>query len=52
MNTLPGMTAASLLPKEAKVASLLPKEAKVAGIEYGDLCELIIRKSMEARYSK
>ena len=42
MNTLPGMTA----------ASLLPKEAKVAGIEYGDLCELIIRKSMEARYSK
>ena len=40
MNTLPGMTA----------ASLLPKEAKVAGIEYGDLCELIIRKSFEARY--
>ncbi len=42
MNTLPGMTA----------ASLLPKEAKVIGIEYGDLCELIIRKSIEARYSK
>ena len=41
MNTLPGMTA----------ASLLPKEAKVAGIEYGDLCELIIQKSIEARYS-
>ena len=40
MNTLPGMTA----------ASLMPKEAKVAGIEYGDLCELIIRKSLEARY--
>ena len=40
MNTLPGMTA----------ASLLPKEAKVAGIEYGDLCELIIQKSIEARY--
>lgn len=40
MNTLPGMTA----------ASLLPKEAKAAGIEYGDLCELIIRKSIEARY--
>ena len=40
VNTLPGMTA----------ASLLPKEAKVAGIEYGDLCELIIRKSLEARY--
>lgn len=42
MNTLPGMTA----------ASLLPKEAKVAGIEYGDLCELIIQKSLEARYTK
>ena len=41
MNTLPGMTA----------ASLLPKEAAAAGIEYGDLCELIIRKSLEARYS-
>lgn len=40
MNTLPGMTA----------ASLLPKEARVMGIEYGDLCELIIRKSLEARY--
>lgn len=42
MNTLPGMTA----------ASLLPKEAQAIGIEYGDLCELIIRKSMEARYQK
>ena len=40
MNTLPGMTA----------ASLLPKEAKAMGIEYGDLCELIIKKSLEARY--
>lgn len=40
MNTLPGMTA----------ASLLPKEAKAMGIEYGDLCELIIQKSLEARY--
>lgn len=40
LNTLPGMTA----------ASLLPKEAQAAGIEYGDLCELIIRKSIEARY--
>ncbi|MDD2980967.1 MAG: D-alanine--D-alanine ligase [Hespellia sp.] len=40
MNTLPGMTA----------ASLLPKEARAAGIEYGDLCELIIQKSLEARY--
>ena len=41
MNTLPGMTS----------ASLLPKEAKAAGIEYADLCELIIRKSLEARYN-
>lgn len=40
VNTLPGMTA----------ASLLPKEAKAVGIEYGDLCELIIKKSLEARY--
>lgn len=40
MNTLPGMTA----------ASLLPKEANAVGIEYGDLCELIIQKSLEARY--
>ena len=41
MNTLPGMTA----------VSLLPKEAAVTGIEYGDLCELIIKKSLEARYN-
>ena len=40
MNTLPGMTS----------ASLLPKEAKAAGIEYGELCELIIEKSL-ARYN-
>ena len=40
MNTLPGMTS----------ASLLPQEAKVAGIEYDELCELIIEKSLEARY--
>lgn len=40
MNTLPGMTS----------ASLLPKEAKAAGIEYADLCELIIEKSL-ARYN-
>lgn len=39
MNTLPGMTA----------TSLLPQEAKAAGIEYGELCELIIEKSL-ARY--
>ena len=37
MNTLPGMTA----------TSLLPQEAKAAGIEYGELCELIIAKSLE-----
>ena len=37
INTLPGMTA----------TSLLPQEAKAAGIEYGDLCELIIEKSLE-----
>lgn len=40
MNTLPGMTA----------ASLLPKEAAAAGIPYNELCELIIKKSLEARY--
>ena len=40
VNTLPGMTS----------ASLLPKEAKAAGIEYGELCELIIQKSLE-RYN-
>ena len=39
-NSLPGMTA----------ASLLPKEAKASGIEFGDLCELLIEKSMDARY--
>lgn len=40
MNTLPGMTE----------ASLLPKEAQAVGIDYGELCELIIQKSLEARY--
>lgn len=40
VNTLPGMTA----------TSLLPQEAKAAGIEYGELCELIIEKSL-ARYN-
>lgn len=40
VNTLPGMTA----------ASLLPKEAAAAGIPYGELCELIIEKSLDARY--
>jgi len=39
VNTLPGMTP----------ASLLPKEAKAAGIAYEDLCEEIIRLSFEAR---
>ena len=37
VKTLPGMTA----------TSLLPQEAKAAGIEYGELCELIINKSLE-----
>jgi len=39
VNTLPGMTP----------ASLLPKEAKAAGIAYEELCEEIIRLSFEAR---
>ncbi len=39
VNTLPGMTP----------TSLLPQEAAVAGIPYGELCELIIEKSL-ARY--
>jgi D-alanine-D-alanine ligase len=42
VNTLPGMTP----------ASLLPKEAAAVGISYGELCELIIQKSLEARYHK
>ena len=40
VNTLPGMTS----------ASLLPQEAAAAGIPYGELCELIIKKSLE-RYN-
>lgn len=40
VNALPGMTS----------ASLLPKAAKAAGIEYGDLCELIIEESFKTRY--
>ena len=39
INTLPGMTP----------ASLLPKEAAAAGIPYADLCEEILRLSREAR---
>ena len=41
MNTLPGMTA----------ASLLPKEAQAMGIAYSDLCQLIIEESMKGRYA-
>jgi D-alanine-D-alanine ligase len=41
VNSLPGMSA----------ASLLPKEAKAAGYEYGELCELIIQESIKARYA-
>ncbi len=37
-NTLPGMTP----------MSLLPQEALAVGVEYGDLCEQIIGKSMES----
>ena len=40
VNALPGMTA----------TSLLPFAAKNDGIEYGELCELIIEESMKARY--
>ena len=40
-NTLPGMTP----------TSLLPQEAAVEGIGYADLCELIIRNSLE-KYKK
>ena len=35
-NTLPGMTP----------TSLLPQEAKVLGIDYPDLCEMLINKSI------
>lgn len=41
-NTLPGMTP----------TSLLPQEAKEAGLEYGELCEQIIGKSLEKYESK
>ena len=40
VNSLPGMTS----------ASLLPKAAKAAGYEYGEFCERIIEKSLDARY--
>lgn len=39
INTLPGMTP----------TSLLPQEAAAVGIGYGELCERIIRASLEAR---
>ena len=39
INTLPGLTS----------ASLLPKEAKAIGLSYPDLCELLIYLSLEAR---
>lgn len=42
MNGLPGMTP----------ASLIPKAAKAAGIDYGNLCELIIEESIKARYNQ
>lgn len=42
VNTLPGMTA----------NSLIPKAAKVAGLEYPRLCEEIIRMSLELRGKK
>ena len=41
-NTLPGMTP----------TSLLPQEAKAVGIEYGELCEQIIGKSLEKYQEK
>ena len=36
-NTLPGMTP----------MSLLPQEAAAAGIEYGELCEMIVKMAVE-----
>ena len=42
VNTLPGMTP----------ASLIPKAAKLEGMSYGELCEKIIELSLEARKNK
>lgn len=39
MNSLPGMTP----------ASLIPKAAKAAGMDYGDFCEAIIHESLKMR---
>lgn len=41
-NTLPGMTA----------TSLLPQEAAAAGMDFGELCEEILRFAMEKAYSQ
>ena len=41
INTLPGMTG----------ASLLPKEAAAIGMSYEDLCEEIVQLSLQARRS-
>ena len=41
-NTLPGMTA----------TSLLPQEAKVLGIEYGVLCEQVIAQALAIYYGE
>lgn len=40
MNSLPGMT----------TASLIPKAAKASGMDYPDFCEAIIKESMKVRY--
>ena len=42
VNTLPGMTP----------ASLIPKAAKLEGMDYGELCEKIVELSLEARKNK
>ena len=39
INTLPGMTP----------TSLVPQEAAAVGLDYGELCEQIIRASLDAR---
>ena len=57
VNTLPGMTPASLIPKAAAVAGMsygelcekIPKAAAVAGISYGELCEKIVELSLQVR---
>ena len=39
INTLPGMTP----------TSLVPQEAAAVGMDYAELCEFIVQKSLEAR---